>query len=425
MWLIAAACNPPLPALHDAERDLTGALPVFPGAEGFGTDTPAGRGGAVLIVDSLAAAGPGSLREALETPGPRTILFSVGGVIRLDQNLRIDEPFLTIAGQSAPDPGITLYGAGLEIAAHDVLVQHLHIRPGDDPEGPNPVVRDAIAVVADRGVDVHHVVIDHCSLSWGVDETFSTWFRGVRDVTLSNAIVSESLDDSLHPEGRHGKGLLIGDHTRRFSVIRTILAYNPDRNPMVKGDATALVANVFVYDPDRWPVTLFDREDAGPSLLALRSSAFARGADTPLDHSTVFVARSMKGGTQIGVDDLLSWDIDGDPWAGVTVESSRDDVRVDVPPVTVAPLTLIPAAELEAALLPTVGATPLRRDPVDMRVIDQIARREGGVINSPADVGGLPDLPETHATLALPADPNGDADGDDWTDLEEWLHDLE
>lgn len=84
MWLLAA-CNPSLPDLHDAARDLTGALPVFPGAEGFGTDTPAGRGGAVLIVDSLAAAGPGSLREALETPGPRTVLFSVGGVIRLDE----------------------------------------------------------------------------------------------------------------------------------------------------------------------------------------------------------------------------------------------------------------------------------------------------------------------------------------------------
>ncbi|MEQ1566896.1 MAG: hypothetical protein ABMA64_14735 [Myxococcota bacterium] len=422
LWL--GACNPPLPELHDAHRDLTGALPVFPGAEGFGTDTPGGRGGEVRVVDTLAADGPGSLKAAVQGEGPRTVVFEVGGVIRLTENLRIDDGYLTVAGQTAPDPGITVYGAGLEIAASHVVVQHLHIRPGDAPDGPKPTVRDAIAIVADRddGEDVHHVVIDHCSLSWGVDETFSTWFRGVRDVTLSNSLVSESLDDSLHPEGHHGKGLLIGDHTRRVSVLRTLLAYNPDRNPIVKGDASALVANVWVVDPDRWPVTLFDQEDAGPSLLTLRGSQFERGVDTPVEHATVWVDSSMKPGTAMFLDDLASWDIDGDPWAGVELDSARDEVRVDGAPVTVEPLTLLPVDQVREHLLEQAGARPSARDPVDTRVIDQLRRGVGQVIDSPADVGGLGAQPETRRALDVPPDPTADSDGDGWTDVEEWIH---
>ena len=87
---------------------LSFAEPVFPGAIGFGTDTQAGRGGQILRVTSLAGEGPGSLREAVETAGPRIVVFEIAGVIDLDKStLSIREPFLTIAGQSAPSPGIT------------------------------------------------------------------------------------------------------------------------------------------------------------------------------------------------------------------------------------------------------------------------------------------------------------------------------
>jgi hypothetical protein len=423
MPLLFLACNPPLPDLHDATRDLTGSLPVFPGAEGFGTDTPAGREGAIFVVDTLAAEGPGSLKEALVASEPRVVVFSVGGVIKLTENITVDEPFLTVAGQTAPEPGITLSGAGLEIRTHDVLVQHLRIRPGDDPEGPDPDTRDAVAVVglADGSREVHHVVIDHCSLSWGIDENFSTWYRGVRDVSLLNSLVSEALDDSLHYKGPHGKGVLVGDHIRRFSMINNILAYNPDRNPIIKGDVSALVANLYVHDPDRWPVTLFDPEGAGPSLFSLVGGYFTRGPDTPIEHATVLIDRTVKKGTEVFLEDLTSWDIGDDPWVGVDVMSNQDQVRVDTAPVGVAPLTGVPSGELPDFLLDRVGARPAFRDPVDARVVGQLRDNTGGVIDSPVEVGGLPDLPERHAELELPEDPSGDLDGDGYTNLEEWL----
>jgi len=82
---------------------------------GFGTSTPAGRGGAILRVTNLNDAGAGSLRAALEATGPRTVIFEVGGMIDLSDDIYITSPYLTVAGQTAPSPGITLRYAGLQI----------------------------------------------------------------------------------------------------------------------------------------------------------------------------------------------------------------------------------------------------------------------------------------------------------------------
>jgi hypothetical protein len=110
---------------------------AFPGATGWAAASPGGRGGAVVRVTNLNPAGPGSLRAALERSGPRIVVFEVGGVIDLGlTTLTIDEPFLTIAGQTAPSPGITLIRGGIDIRAHDVIVRHIRIRPGVSGQGP-------------------------------------------------------------------------------------------------------------------------------------------------------------------------------------------------------------------------------------------------------------------------------------------------
>src|SRR6185436_17410276 len=105
-------------------------LPVFPGAEGFGTRTPAGRGGKIIEVTTLADDGPGSLRAAVNDPAPRIIVFRVSGTIELADFLYVNHPFVTIAGQTAPGGGICLKNAGIVVTTHDVLIQHLRIRPG-------------------------------------------------------------------------------------------------------------------------------------------------------------------------------------------------------------------------------------------------------------------------------------------------------
>src|SRR5436190_151700 len=134
--------NPQSPAPPEPQVGL----PVFPGAEGFGTRTPAGRGGKVIEVTTLADDGPGSLRAAISDPAPRIIVFRVAGIIELTDSLTISHPFVTIAGQTAPGGGICLKNAGIVITTHDVLVQHLRIRPGSEGRRVRPEDNDALTI---------------------------------------------------------------------------------------------------------------------------------------------------------------------------------------------------------------------------------------------------------------------------------------
>lgn len=147
----------------------SGAVEKWPG---FGSDTPGGRGGQILRVTNLDAEGPGSLRAAIEAEGPRIIVFDVGGVLDLERkSLSITEPYVTVAGQTAPSPGITMIQGGISIHAHDVIIQHLRVRPGEasqakrsgwEPDG-----------ISTSGGEAHDVLIDHCSVTWAIDENVS------------------------------------------------------------------------------------------------------------------------------------------------------------------------------------------------------------------------------------------------------------
>src|SRR5262249_49978652 len=143
---------------------------AFPGALGWGAVTPGGRGGQILRVTNLANAGPGSFRAAIETRGPRIIVFEVAGVIDLNrQTIRIAEPFVTIAGQPAPSPGITFIRGGFDIATNDVVMQHIRIRTGSAGAA---ILSgwDEDTVSAQAG---SRIIVDHCTLTWGTDENLS------------------------------------------------------------------------------------------------------------------------------------------------------------------------------------------------------------------------------------------------------------
>lgn len=174
--------------------------PAFPGAEGFGSQTVGGRGGRVMIVRNLADAGPGSLRSAVQAKGPRTIVFAVSGVIELKSPIAVREPFVTIAGQTAPGDGICLRQFGLTVDTHDVVIRFIRSRPGN-LAGKQV---DAIAV----GGSSYNVVVDHCSATWCVDECLSA-SGAIRDVTVQWCLIGESLNKSVHEKGEHGYGSLV------------------------------------------------------------------------------------------------------------------------------------------------------------------------------------------------------------------------
>ncbi len=236
---------------------VTSARANAPGdlAGGFGMGTVGGLEGRVVRVTSLEREGPGTLRAAIEAKGPRLVVFEVGGIIDLARkNIRVREPYLTIAGQTAPNPGITLLRGALAVETHDVVIQHLSVRPGDAgrprKSGWSP---DGIAVNA-----AFNVIIDHCSATWAVDENLSV--SGPRyegpagtshDVTIRHCLIAEGLDNSSHEKGPHSKGSLIHDCCRNIAIIANLYAHNVDRNPYFKAETTGLIVNNLIYNPGR------------------------------------------------------------------------------------------------------------------------------------------------------------------------------
>ena len=222
---------------------------AFPEAEGFGSFTTGGREGKVIKVTNLNDSGPGSLRTALEYEGRRTVIFTIGGVINLETKLLIKSPYVTIAGQTAPGDGICIRGNGLSIQTHDVIVRYLRVRPGDIDFGPknrwNSV--DALSLGTEEGSSVYNIIIDHCSLSWAVDENVGMW-GDTHDVTIQYCIISEALYDSKHPKGPHSMGMLVGNKTTNVSVHHNLFSSNAWRNPMINGESLVDFRNNVVYN---------------------------------------------------------------------------------------------------------------------------------------------------------------------------------
>ncbi|MBU2117148.1 MAG: pectate lyase, partial [Alphaproteobacteria bacterium] len=178
---------------------------------------------------SLDDAGPGTLRAALEAEGPRTVIFDVGGTIRLASPLVIREGRVTVAGQTAPGGGVAVRGQPLIVRADDVVIRHLRSRLGDE----GGVEADAISI--ERG---SRIILDHVSASWSVDETLSVGSRydpparGIYDVTVQNSIIAESLNASGHAKGEHGYGTLArGGHGARISFVGNLWASHRARMP--------------------------------------------------------------------------------------------------------------------------------------------------------------------------------------------------
>jgi hypothetical protein len=392
-------------------------LPVFPGAHGFGTDTPAGGNGRVIRVTNLEAEGPGSLRAALEADGPRIVVFEVGGVIDLKKReLRISRPYLTLAGQTAPSPGITIIRGAVYIVTHDVLIQHIRVRPGDAGEpkrsGWQP---DGIST---SGGNAYNIVIDHCSISWAVDENLSASGPGTQGpqatshrITFSNCIIAEGLDDSSHEKGRHSKGTLIHDFCRDIAVIGNLYAHNARRNPYFKAHTTGVIVNNVIYNPGSTAIQLdYVRGEWRSSGLGPRNcrvsvvgNVLIHGQNTSRKLALV----SSRGDAYL--EDNVALNRDGGPapmTRGRIVELQEKPVWPDG-------LRPLPSEAVVDYVSKHAGARPRDRDDIDKRIIRDFLNRQGRIIDSQDDVGGYPDDRMTRHKIEVPGG-----------DVQAWLNRL-
>lgn len=413
---------------------LANAVSVLPGAIGHGISTAAGRGGAVYRVTNLEASGTGSLKACVDARGPRVCVFEVSGTIRLPDDLTLRNPYITIAGQTAPSPGITLRGAGLLVKTSDVLVQHIRVRPGDDADGEPPINRDALKIEAPRDAPISNVVIDHCTFTWSTDEIASAW-QAWDNISLLNNIFAEPLHDSIHPEGRHGFGILIGPVTGNATIAGNLLANMQSRNPMTAA-TRAVIVNNLIYNWGNTAVDLQSRGDVTQNSVV--GNVFVRGPDTSGSHAPIGLradASTLQPGARVFLSDNEAREATSDPWsvAGAIYGTlTLANYRSGSPLAWPAGMTTLPTSDnvVREHVLKYSGARPADRDSVDSRIVEQVRAGTGRIINCVAangstrcsrNGGGWPASPQNRRALTLPDSPNT-VTASGYTNLEIWLH---
>ncbi len=431
-----------------AEARTQPQLLAFPGAEGFGRFTKGGRGGKIHKVTTLNDAGPGSLREAVEAEGPRTVVFDVDGTIHLKSPLQIESDYITIAGQSAPGGGITLRDYPLQISANEVIVRYIRARLGDETK----LESDAVSIGQGR-----NIVIDHCSASWSNDETLSVTQRvepGLKhltDVTVQWSIIAESLNDAGHEKGQHGYGSLIqGSYGARYSFHHNLWAHHQSRMPRIgnyagaNADPEGIIIdfrnNVFynwgpgaTTDFYNWQPGLERGYNMDPFYgRPDNPSRFAAGADLNSNantHSNFVNNWYQQGAATGGPIALYIRNASGKThFAGnymdgkllkdqlsLIVTSQKPVVFKTEQPFEFAPVKTESAPAAHRHVLASAGAS-MERDAVDTRIVNSVRNNTGNLINSQRDVGGWPQI---RAGVAAP-----DSDGDGMSDAWEKSHRL-
>ncbi len=408
---------------------------AFPGAEGMGAYAQGGRGGDVYVVTNLLDDGVGSLRYGVtHATGPRTIVFAVSGVIDLQTRLIINQPYLTITGQTAPGDGITLTGETVIISdTHDIILRYLRIRPGDEhPSAPR--THDSLTVA-----NSHDIMLDHLSLSWAIDEIFNS--ADVENITLQWSIISEPLVDSVSPGGELGYNAL--SYRSSISIHHNLIAHGSFRMPRVTDGSTFDITNNVIYNWSR----------------SMPISVGTNTANVPISYgnieSNVFIA-----GPSIGSFDphLVFWGKDASQiyFAGNILDADLNGVYNPEHQIVISPtdlatfvderfdfshITIQSAGDAYYSVLNLAGAS-IVRDAIDERVVLDVINQTGSTIDSPSDVGGLPPIADYIAHMdsdgdGMPdywenafdyldaytaGDGNVDSDGNGWSNFEDFLN---
>lgn len=409
-FVVLAASATLLPAAPDPGRDWE----TPPGW----TETRGGAGGKVLRVTSLAKNGPGTLAEALAAEGPRVIEFAVAGTIDLEgRGVRIAHPYLTVAGETAPSPGITLIHGGIQVLTHDVIIRHLRVRTSDGPAASSAEPSmDGLGT----GSGAYDVIVDHCSFAWGTDENLSAsgprfngatpdeWRKNTSHrITLSHCIIGEGLHPHSNP-----KGTLVHDNTREIALIGNFYISQNDRMPLFKGGVGAAAVNNFIYNPGRRVMqyghvpSQWTGHAPQRALLTMAGNVVRKGPSSA-EEMAFFEIWPAYGLCDFYLHDNLFFDAAGqslpimpafrdrerplaDADRALPVGSGfqyhlapyRPDTgmrQVEQPPLWPPRLQARPAAETADWVLANAGARPWERDAVDRRFVEE-AKSGGGKI---------------------------------------------
>ncbi len=426
---------------------------AFPGAEGFAAaTTTGGRGGAIYYVTNLNDAGAGSLRDAVSKSGPRIIMFKVSGTIALSSNLEIKNGNVTIAGQTAPGDGICLKNYTLQVKASNVIIRYMRFRPGDYVVG----VGSSTEPDAAEGQNQSNIIIDHCTMSWSIDE-LSSWYANT-NFTLQWCMLYESLRNSGHSKGAHGYTGLWGGNKASFH--HNLVAHSDSRNPRIahplieERNYTSFTPgvidvrnNVFYnwggnsgYGGEGRKANFINNYyKSGPNTGASRrhqifepywtsEDAYKINSTTlnyPASPLGVFYASGnyVEGSASVTADNWLGFATPKDGAGGSykrssataisAVSATADQIAAmkrAVPHDTTGGWVTTHAAENVYAKVLLYAGASLYRDAADTHVANSVEAGTGSMVDRPGDVGGYPTL----NSVTAPADTDNDGMPDAW-----------
>lgn len=398
-------------------------LKAFPGAEGWGAVSKGGRGGRVIKVTNLNASGPGSLAEACAADGPRIVIFEVSGVIRGD--VRITEPNITIAGQTAPGAGITVEGvvSSYDYGAHDIIIRHLRVRPRRSSGSGGDCIQ--LGGLGPNESGTYNIVLDHLSLSWGNDEIIDLYHA--HDVTVQWCTVEES-DDRGHSKGTHNYGLIsAAEDNGAVSLHHNLWAHHARRVPCMapyRQNAASDFCNNLIYNCRGGYV------DDGHGVRAkspvnLYQNYYRRGPQTQERMYPFALSPHMR--YYVRDNFFEDWGYHGHPrhwkWSGTDrapkwVQFNNNGLELDAPAQTPR-IELVDAKAAYELTLAKAGCWP--RDRITKRTVEEVITKTGGWGRNgplePTDEWLLQGLTQKQA----PTDTDGDGLPDSW----EKSHDLD
>jgi len=398
---------------------------AFPGAEGFGRNATGGRGGKIIFVTNLNDSGTGSFRTAVQSSGPRIVIFKVSGNIELKTPINITTNDLTIVGQSAPGDGICIQNYEVVVSASNVIIRFIRFRLGDLTQQET----DAI-----WGRYQKNVILDHCSMSWSVDEAAS--FYANQNFTLQWCILSESLNNSFHNKGDHGYGAIWGGDKATFH--HNLLAHHNSRNPRFNGGGRSGISNGIYLNEHvdyrnnviyNWRGnSAYGGENGNYNII---NNYYKPGPATPVSKNKRIMEVSKESDLSYGVG-YGKFFISGnyvqgnatvttDNWnGGVDYASGVTQVMAKLNTAISAEHDTEHTAEQAYDVVLKYAGACLSRDAVDTRVVDEVKNgtttysgsKTGypGILDSQTDAGGWPAL----ATLTLPVDTDNDGMPDEW-----------
>ncbi|SKB46379.1 Ig-like domain-containing protein [Maribacter arcticus] len=422
-----------------------GELLAFPGAAGYGKNTTGGRGGMVYRVTNLNDSGAGSLRYGIETLNvTRTIVFEVSGYIDLETPIKIRAGYgnITIAGQTAPNDGITIRGSSIWIHAENVIVRYLKIKPGKNaynPAGlsssdPNYEPDDGIKIVAYSGNSIENIIIDHCTVTWAHDGLIDVGSPNLdlstyaRNITIQNCLLGENIDKHY--------GVLI-QRAYDLSFYRNIIAFTNSRNIAVQsaeGKGVEMVNNLIYGTPKAaWYIQgnvvdfIGNKFITGPYERQYQTFRMELG---PLDYNIENSAIYLNGNVDDSKNADDSYNNTASPYI---VNSPNHNTNLEI----------ISQSELENSLIDYVGDN-IHYDEADIRIMNSIKSRTGNIISNENSVGGYPTLKSDIRSENYDSDKDGmsdawerstfgnlskksdtDENGDGYTNLEAFLYSLE